>query len=190
MNNKKITKLVGMSLMMAVVVVLQYVGSFIKLGQFSISLVLVPIVIAGAVYGPGSGALLGLIFGITVILSGDAATFMAFSPVGTIIIVILKGVACGYISGLIYQKLETKNEKLAGLVSAISAPVVNTGVFLIGCATVFMPLIKSWATLEGYGTNLAGYFIYGLVGANFVVELIINVALASTIVRIIKYAKK
>ena len=32
--------------------------------------------------------------------------------------------------------------------------------------------------------------IYGLVGANFVVEMLINSALATTIVRLIKVAKK
>ena len=68
--------------------------------------------------------------------------------------------------------------------------IVNTGIFLIACALVYMPLITSWANASEFGSNIAGYFIYGLVGANFVVEMLINSALATTSVRVIKVAKK
>ncbi|MGN1399495.1 MAG: ECF transporter S component [Erysipelotrichaceae bacterium] len=190
MNNEKIRKLAVMSLMVAIVVVLQYIGSFIKLGEFSISLVLVPIVIGAALYGPLSGALLGFVFGLIVLLSGDAAAFMAYSPLATVIVVLVKGVAAGFVSGLVYKAISKKSEKLAGVVASLSAPIVNTGVFLIGCVLVYMPLITSWAGDAGYGSNIAGYFIYGLVVANFVVEMLINAALATTIVRLIKVARK
>ena len=187
MNNERIKKLASMGLMVAIVVVLQYIGSFIKLGEFSISLVLVPIVIGAALHGPLSGAFLGFVFGL---LSGDAAVFLAYSPLATIIVVILKGSAAGYVSGLVYQMLCQKNEMLAGVLASLSAPIVNTGIFLIACALVYMPLITSWANASEFGSNIAGYFIYGLVGANFVVEMLINSALATTIVRLIKVAKK
>ena len=78
----------------------------------------------------------------------------------------------------------------AGVLASLSAPIVNTGIFLIACALVYMPLITSWANASEFGSNIAGYFIYGLVGANFVVEMLINSALATTIVRLIKVAKK
>lgn len=190
MNNERIKKLASMGLMVAIVVVLQYIGSFIKLGEFSISLVLVPIVIGAALHGPLSGAFLGFVFGLVVLLSGDAAVFLAYSPLATIIVVILKGSAAGYVSGLVYQMLCQKNEMLAGVLASLSAPIVNTGIFLIACALVYMPLITSWANASEFGSNIAGYFIYGLVGANFVVEMLINSALATTIVRLIKVAKK
>ena len=59
MRNEKIKKMVGIALLMAVVVVLQLLGSFIKLGPVEVSLVLLPIVIGAAVYGPTAGAILG-----------------------------------------------------------------------------------------------------------------------------------
>ena len=62
MRNEKIKKMVGIALLMAVVVVLQLLGSFIKLGPVEVSLVLLPIVIGAAVYGPTAGAILGATF--------------------------------------------------------------------------------------------------------------------------------
>lgn len=92
---------VGLGLLTAIVVVLQFVGATIKFGTFSISLVLMPIVIGAALYGVFAGAWLGLVFGVVVLLSGDAATFMAINPFGTIVTVLLKGILAGAVSGLV-----------------------------------------------------------------------------------------
>ena len=48
--NNKVKKLVGIGLFTAIVVALQLLGGGIKFGIFSISLVLVPIVVGAAVY--------------------------------------------------------------------------------------------------------------------------------------------
>ena len=47
-NTKKIA---GVGLLTAIVVVLQLLGSFIRFGPFSISLVLIPIVVGASLYG-------------------------------------------------------------------------------------------------------------------------------------------
>ena len=52
------------AILTALVVVLQLLGSFVKLGMFSISLVLIPIVIGASVGGAKLGAWLGGVFGI------------------------------------------------------------------------------------------------------------------------------
>ena len=71
----KTRRLVALALFTAIVVVLQLLGSFIRFGTFSISLVLVPIVIGAVLYGPWAGAFLGAVFGLVVLLSGDAAAY-------------------------------------------------------------------------------------------------------------------
>lgn len=45
----------GGGLLAAIVVVLQFAGSAIRLGPFSVSLVLIPIVLGAALYGWGMG---------------------------------------------------------------------------------------------------------------------------------------
>ncbi|MGN1128314.1 MAG: ECF transporter S component, partial [Candidatus Flemingiibacterium sp.] len=129
----KVQKLTLLALLTAIVVVLQLLGSFIRFGGFSISLVLVPIVIGAALLGVGAGGWLGLVFGVTVLLSGDAALFLGFNVPGTIIAVLGKGVLAGLAAGAVYRLLEGKNTLLATIAAAVVCPVVNTGVFFIGC---------------------------------------------------------
>lgn len=183
-------KLVGVALFTAIVVVLQLVGSFIKLGIFSISLVLVPIVIGAALYGVGAGTWLGFVFGFTVLVSGDAAAFLAINPVGAVIVCLAKGMLAGLCAGLVYKAIEKKNATVAVATSAIVCPVVNTGVFLIGCALFFMDTIRGWAEALGFGSNVVAYMIIGLVGANFLLELLVNLILGPAIVRLIHIGKK
>ena len=64
------------AILTALVIVLQLMGSFIRFGMFSVSLVLIPIVIGAALCGKYIGAWLGFVFGLTVLMSGDAASFM------------------------------------------------------------------------------------------------------------------
>ncbi len=186
-KNRELTyKLVGTALLTAIVVVLQIVGGAIKIGTFSISLVLMPIVVGAALFGIWSGAWLGLVFGVMVMATGDAALFLAVNVPGTIITVLAKGILAGLAAGAVYKLLEKKNKYVATLLASIASPVVNTGVFLIGCAVFFMDTIKTWA---GDGPVFK-YMIVGLVGFNFILELAINLVLNPVIVRIVDIGKK
>ncbi|MFR6064637.1 MAG: ECF transporter S component [Eubacterium sp.] len=187
--NKNTKKLVGIALFTAIVVVLQLIGSAIKFGQFSVSLVLIPIVVGTALYGIGAGAWLGLVFGVTVLISGDAAAFLTVDVFGTIVTVLLKGTLAGLAAGAVYKLIEKKNRYVATIAAAFICPVVNTGVFLLGCLVFFMPTINEWAA--GLGFESAGaYMITGLVGLNFVFELVVNLVLGPVIVRLVDLGKK
>lgn len=188
-NTGKTRKLAGIAIFTAIVIVLQLLGSFIRFGPFSISLVLIPIVVGAAMYGVAAGAWLGFIFGLIVLLSGDAAAFLGVNAIGTIITVIAKGTLAGLCAGLVYRALEKTNTYVAVIASAIVCPVVNTGVFLLGCLIFFMETITGWATEAGFA-SAGTYMIVGLVGLNFVFELLVNVVLSPVIVRIIAIGKK
>ncbi|MBQ9901344.1 MAG: ECF transporter S component [Clostridia bacterium] len=181
-----IVKLVGVALLTAIVVVLQYLGSFIKFGPFSISLVLVPIVIGAALYGRSAGAWLGFVFSIVVLLQADTALFYQANFIGTIIVVLLKGTLAGFLAGVVYKALEKKNVTFAVVAAAFTCPVVNTGIFLLGSVVFFMDTIKTWAA----GTNVFVFMIVGLVGFNFLFELVTNMLLSPVIVRLIQLGTK
>lgn len=187
--NTKTQRVVGVGLFTAIVIVLQVLGAFIHFGVFSISLVLIPVVIGAALYGAASGAWLGFVFGLAVLISGDAAAFLPVNALGTILTVLLKGTLAGLAAGLVYRALEGKNRMLAVILAAIVCPVVNTGVFLVGCKLFFMETITGWATALGYA-NVGGYIVYGLVGGNFLFELLFNVVLSPVVVRLIRIGKK
>ncbi len=185
------------ALLTALVVVLQFVSMAIRTGTFSITLSLVPIVIGAVICSKGMGAWLGFVFGVTVLATGDAAPFLAVNVFGTIITVLLKGTACGFMSGMVYEvicklfkKEETKASYTAAVISAIVCPVTNTGVFLLGCLAFFMKTLVQWGAGLGFGTNVGKYMIFGLVGMNFLIEMAVIIVFAPAIVRIIKVVSK
>lgn len=195
MEKKRISTrtLTGMALLTAVVVILQFLGAFIRFGPFSISLVLIPIVVGAALYGPLAGAWFGFVFGLVVLLSGDAAAFLVVSPLGTILTVLLKGSLAGLCAGLVYKSLSRSETKVRGVdlavvAAAVVCPVVNTGVFLLGCLAFFMPTISEWAAGMGF-ESVGKYMIFGLVGGNFLFELLFNIILSPIIVRLIRIGR-
>lgn len=189
-NSKFIRKLVITAMLTALVVILQFVSMNLRFSMFSITLTLVPIVLGAALCGISSGAWLGFVFGVVVLLTGDAAAFLAVNIPGTIITVLVKGAVCGLFSGLIYKALSRFNTYFAVAAAAVAAPIANTGVFLVGCLLFFMPTIAEWAAGLGFGDNVGKYMIVGLVGINFLIELAINVVLSPVIVRLINIRNK
>lgn len=188
--NSKTKNMVGIALFTAIVVVLQLLAVGLRaLGLFSISLVLVPIVVGAAVYGWKGGAWLGFAFGLAVLLSGDAAAFLAIDVFGTILVVLLKGAACGLCAGVVYKLLEQRGKLLAVIAAAVTCPIVNTGVFLLGCQIFFLDTITEWAAAYGF-VNVGAYMIFGLTGINFLIELGVNLVLAPVITRLIRFGKK
>lgn len=185
MKNTKTQKIVGIGLFTAIIVALQLLAASIKFGPFSITLVLAPIVIGAALYGIGAGAWLGVAFGVSVLISGDAAAFMTINPAGTVVTVLLKGMLAGLVAGSIYKALEKKNKTVAVVLAGIACPIVNTGIFLAGCYLFFQEWLVSVFGTTGFAT-----VVTGLVSVNFAVELGINMVLASVIVRVIDIGKK
>lgn len=177
--------LVIAALLTAMVVLLQFMGAFVRLGLFQCSLVLMPIVLGAAMCGTGVSAWLGFVFGMVVLLNGDAATFLTINAIGTIITVLVKGTLCGLCAGLVYNLLKNKNVYLATFAAAIVCPIVNTGIFLLGCFVFFFEAIQSWGLAAEAGSTIE-YMIMVLVGGNFLFELITNIVLCPAIIRLSK----
>ena len=188
MNEKRIDtkKMVLGAIMTALVIILQLMGAFIKFGPFSISLVLIPIVIGAAECGAAIGAWLGFVFGVVVLASGDAAAFLSVDAIGTVITVLLKGTLCGFAAGLVYRAFEKINRYVAVVCAAVVCPLVNTGVFLLGCIIFFMDTLSVWAG----GADVWKYMIFVLVGWNFLFELGSNIVLSPVIVRLLNLRNK
>ena len=180
-------KLTGLAILTALVVILQFLP--IKGPFFLITLTLIPIVIGSALYGAFAGAWLGFIFGVTVLLSGDAAAFLTINIPGTIATVLVKGTLAGLAAGLVYKLASKVNRYFGVICSALVAPVVNTGIFLLGCRLFFMDTVNGWAAASGYET-VGAYMILSLVGINFLIELGVNMVCSPIILRLINIRKK
>ena len=189
-KNFNTRKLVLLAILTAIVIVLQVVAIVTRplFPMFSITLVLVPIVIGAALIGIYAGAWLGLVFGFAVLISGDASPFLAIDPVGTITVVLLKGLLAGLTAGIVYKLIEKRNRTAAAISAAVICPIVNSGIFIIGSYIFFLPTLTEWGASIGY-TNVTAYIFLVLVGLNLIVELAINLALSPAIVRLIQYRR-
>lgn len=195
MKNAKVGKMVGIALLMAMVVVLQFVSSMIPpIGFVSISLVLIPIVLGAATYGVGAGALLGTTFAVVTIINcitgadvGGAMIFQA-NPILCIVVVFAKSVLAGVASGLVYRLLAKCNGYVAMLAAAVVCPVVNTGIFLTCVLVFFQDVIAVWAT--GAGADVVTYVLSILLLCNFLPELLINVVFSPAGHNIMRFVKK
>lgn len=199
-SKQKIIRMVEIALMFALVVVLQVVSAVMpKLGPVSITLTLVPVVVGAILFGTSGGAVLGFAFGLIVLINcitgldpGGSILWNA-NPFFCALICLVKGIAAGVAPALIYRLVRGKKDSVgngrkyvSALASALIAPTVNTGLFVLGMFLLFKDTLYAWAG----GTDVATYVIVGLAGVNFLVELAINVVLSPAIVRIVDVVGK
>lgn len=191
MKKDRIIRLTALAILTALVIVLQTVASGIRIGPIPISLTLVPIVVGAVLLGPAAGAGLGAVFGLITIIAGISGAdeftniLWAANPFGLIVVAMGKAVLCGLAAGLIAKAL-AKRETLGCILAALSAPIVNTGVFAIGMLTIFRPALQDFAN----GSNAVYYLFIVMVGVNFLVEFSVNAVLSAAIARIVQVGKK
>ena len=195
-TNQKILRMVELAMLAAIIVVLQQIVIPLP-GGLTLSLVLVPIVVGAVVFGPAAGALLGGVFGVVVTFlvmtarAGDLSTMMwVANPAVTALVCILKGVAAGFCAGLVARVFK-KREFVGIVLAAAIAPIVNTGIFLVGMLTVFREVMMTFAANIGMGGTGAVYFaVVVLVGVNFIIEFAANLILSPSIASIVRAVKK
>ena len=182
-KKESIRKLTLVALLTALAAALSFVK--IPILGVSITLVLPVVIIGGALCGPLVGAWLTVIP--NVIAFTEAGIFMTYSPVGCMITLLLKGLVAGFVSGVIYKVLSKKHPIGAVTCSAVVAPILNSGIFVLGCYICIWDQLTAVAGEKGVGI---GMLLFGLAGLNFIIELVLNVILCPTILRIIQIASK
>ena len=182
-------RITGIAVLLALVIVLQLIGGYLKIGATSLSFVLVPIVLGGLIFGIWAGAFLGFVFGLITLMFGvtgaDPFTAILFQaqPFSTALLCLVKGTAAGAFSGVLYQLLRQKNEYVAVFAASATAPIVNTGLFILGSLSLLSGTLK--ANFVGEGSTLVYFLFVVCAGTNFLVELAINLIAAPAVYRII-----
>ena len=182
-----------LAVLLALVIALQLVGTMIgNLGVTAPSLVLIPIVLGAVLLGPLAGGILGFAFGVVVILAGifgmDKFTLILFTdhPFLTVLLCLFKGTAAGVASGWLFRALQNRNRNAAVVTASLAAPIVNTGLFILGALLMSDTLN---ANFVADGQTVLYFLIIVCAGLNSIFEVIIN-AVASpaiyTVVRVVK----
>lgn len=194
MKSNNISRMVQLSVLLAIIIVLQCFLGSIVVGATSFSVVLVPIVVGAILLGPAAGAFLGFAFGLVVLIRGitgqDGFTNLLFvaQPLFTALICLGKGAAAGWAAGLVYRLLAKASSFWASVAAAATAPLVNTGLFILGGLTLVRGTLE--ANLSAFGADsLLIFLIIGCAGVNFLVEFGVNMVLSPAIYRIISVTR-
>lgn len=186
-------RMAELAILTAIVAALQLTGAAIRFGATSVSLVLIPIVLGAIIVGPTAGAWLGFEFGLIVYLMGvsgmDLFTFLLFTdhPVATAAICLGKGTLAGWCAGLLYRALGKKWPVAAVFAASALAPVVNTGLFILG-ALLVQDTLK--ANFVAEGSTVLYFLIIGCAGLNFIFEFVLDLVVSPALCRIVNAVKK
>ena len=194
-QKQKTLELVQLSVLVALVVVLQLLSALIPPigGTVSITLTLIPVVIGAILFGKKGGAILGFSFGLIVMINcitgldvGGNILWNA-NPFLTGMLCLVKGTLAGWVPAAVYSAItKTKIQSGSTVLAAMLAPIVNTSIFVVGMLLFFRETLSAWAG----GEDLIIYILVGLAGVNFLIEFAINMLLTPAIIRVVNVVKK
>ena len=199
-QKQKTLELVQISMLAALVVVLQILSALIPpiAGMVSITLTLIPVVIGAILFDKKGGAILGFVFGLIVMincitgLDPGGNILWNTNPILTALLCLLKGTLAGFVPAVVYSAIvgnktvNTTKKLFTTVLAAMLAPIVNTSTFVIGMLLFFKDTLTVWAD----GKPIMLYILVGLAGINFLIEFIINIILSPAIIRIVDVVKK
>lgn len=186
--------LTQLALLMAIVLIMAYtpLGYLRTPWGVEITFIVIPVAVGSLILGPGAGAFLGLVFGLTSFaqcFGGSAlgAVFLAENPVGTFFCCVVNRVAVGAVPGLLYLGLKrTPRLRTAGIaVCCFLTPVLNTVLYVVGNWLIFH---DTWlgVSVSAYGYAGAGgasllLFMLSLVAVNGLAEAASCLVLGSAV---------
>ena len=186
MEKKKFfnTKMIATTgILLGVEIVLQLVGNYVVIpgGFANLNFSLIIITLGAILYGPLVGGFLGLVSGALTLFSPSTISyFFAVSPIGTILACLIKTTVAGVVAGFIFKALKNKNDLAGSILASIAAPILNTGIFAIFCVIFFKQRL-----LEINPDSLAAALFLGMIGVNFIFEIIINVIVVPSLYKVV-----
>ena len=195
-NQKKLIYMISLALLTAIVVFLQLAGVAIPLSFLTtpVSLVLIPIALGAMVLGPAAGAWLGFVCGLVIFITcgpgGQNPFFTGIlfqnHPLLTFLVCTVKSTVAGYVAGVVYRVLARKNSLVASFAAAALVPVLNTGIFILGCFTMMDTFEQNFLG----GMNMWYYLVVLVAGVNFLAELAINLIFSPALHRVVLVVQK
>ncbi len=186
--------LAQLGLLLAVVVVLQYIGNFIPVVA-GINLTLIPIVVGAALLGPTGGLILGLACGLMTLFTPMAQGIMGYSPIMALLICFGKTGLAGYAAGWLYKWISKKNQFAAIVTASVATPIINTGFFVAGCSLLvdyFVSNPEGGFGVVAEGTSMGAFFamICVMIAPNFIIEFLANAIASAAIFQVVKVVEK
>lgn len=192
-SRKKIIALTENAMLSAIIILMAFTPlGYLPLGPVKMTFIMVPVAVGAMTLGTKTGAFLGLVFGITSFiqcfgLDAFGTTLMSINPIFTFIMCIVPRVLMGYLCAVIYKAVAKKKRKLAYVVGALSAPVINT-VFFMALLIIFFGKSDYIMGFRGDMNLIA--FLVAFVGINGIMEIVSTVIIAPPVASVIHKAIK
>lgn len=177
MRNKKTVEMVQSAVLIAIILIMGFTPlGYLRTAGLEISLLTIPVVVGAMVVGPGCGALLGLIFGLTSFyqcfgMSVFGAALLAVNPFLTFLVCVPTRALMGYLSGLIFKGLlkVDKTRTVTYFVTGLLGAFLNTLLFM---GTLMICFGNSSFIKEMNTKNLNVFaFVLFLCGINGLLEM-------------------
>ena len=175
MKKTKTLRMAQVGLLVAVVLVMAFTPlGYFRTAGLEITLLMIPVTVGAIVLGPGAGAILGLVFGLTSFAIAPSSTFGAtlinISVVKTFVLCVVARLAAGWFAGITFKVLDKINFKFKFEVSSLLGPLYNT-LFFMGTLIAFFyntEYIQQMATVLGTANPVT--FVIAFVGLQGLVE--------------------
>lgn len=167
---------------------------YLNIGPLAISLNMIPVAIGAVALGPGGGAFLGAVFGITSCLqcvgiggtSAMGVILFEISPLLTILQRFATRLLAGWLTGVVYLALRRVHFPKAGYAAGFCAALFNTAFFMAALVLLFgqTPYLQNLIA----GRNIL-VFMLSYVGINAVVELLASTLTVGVVSRALEKLK-
>lgn len=188
-------RMVLLAMLSAILLMMSFTPlGYLNIGPLAISLNMIPVAIGAVALGPGGGAFLGAVFGMTsclqcVGIGGTSAMGMILfeiSPFLTILQRFAPRVLAGWLSGIVYRELRKLHFRYASSVAGFSAALFNTVFFMAALVLLFGQTQYLQELIAGRNVLV---FIISFVGINAVVELFSTTIVAGAVCKALEHLK-
>lgn len=158
---------------------------FIPIGMLRVTILHIPVIIGAIVEGPIVGALVGLIFGvsslITAITTPTPVSFVFINPLVSILPRILIGIGSFYVYELSCKLF--KNKAASYAITGVLGTMINTAGVL---SMIYILYADRFVKAAGLSTESAAKTIAGIAVTNGIPEMIVAAIIVSAVVSGIK----
>lgn len=178
------------SVLSVLIIALQIIGVFtIHLEDFAIALALIPICLGAFYGGPYVGAILGGVFAVTVLCTPSTWPILKADPFATVVVVFVKGIGAGCLTGFSYIFLTRVNKVFAAFAGATVCTLFNTLVFLGGGILFITDNIAALTNGSYSGIKGAIYWLWSIAADNFIFEFALTIMISTLVFLSIESAK-
>ncbi len=199
--NKKTQQMVLTAVFAAVIIVMASVPvlGYIPLGIINATTLHVPVIIGAVLLGPKSGAFLGLVFGVTSLITNTTApnaTSFCFSPfiqvgefggnVWSLVICLVPRVLIGVVAYWVYRgvkKLFKQSEAAGFLAAGVAGSMTNT---LLVMNLIYLFFGQEYAAATGRTYALLYGAILTIIGTSGVAEAVVAAILTAAVCKVMK----